>query len=65
MIFYIFPQQKDRHGLGGQKRLGFIYHFGGVMIDTGGHRCRTEKMKKWGRNKGVAHFYVSYTTDEL
>ncbi|WP_054715063.1 hypothetical protein [Lacticaseibacillus manihotivorans] len=23
------------------------------------------KMKKWGRNKGVAHFYVSYTTGEL
>ncbi len=23
------------------------------------------KMKKWGRNKGVAHFYVSHTTGEL
>jgi hypothetical protein len=23
------------------------------------------KMKKWGRNKGVAHFYVSYITGEL
>ena len=25
----------------------------------------SEKMKKWGRNKGVAHFYVVYTTGEL
>ena len=23
------------------------------------------KMKKWGRNKGVAHFYVSHITGEL
>ena len=54
--------KKDRHGLSGQQRcwgdalISSVYVFsrGGVMVHTGGDRCGPEKMKKWGRNKGVA-----------